>query len=224
MTAINNMTVLFKAQDKIEEAEPLLRESLELRRRVFGKDNPRTIVALVNMAACLRMLKRLDEAEPFLLDAMRVARTLDEDNYERLNVVLHMGYLREAQGELDEAETHFREVIRGRRKVFGDTHSYTIAEKSTLGEVLVKQAADPSMAVEARLEKLREAEPLLVEWGDWLLRHNDQVSEENRSKWVREALERIVSLYDAWDVLSPEAGKAEQAARWRAELDELPPS
>jgi hypothetical protein len=34
----------------------------------------------------------------------------------------------------------------------------------------------------------------------------------------RQALERIVKLYESWDSLAPGCGKDEQAAEWRAKL------
>jgi hypothetical protein len=93
---------------------------------------------------------------------------------------------------------------------------------SLLGEVLVEQATDASLAVEARMEKLRDAEPLLIESGDWLTRNADRIPQRVRAERLRQALERVVKLYELWHAAEPDAGHDARAAEWRAELENLP--
>jgi tetratricopeptide (TPR) repeat protein len=118
-----------------------------------------------------------------------------------------------------------REALDIRQSLFPDDHAGAWLRHDamgTLGEVLVRQAADPSMPAEDSLESLREAESLLVESGEWLVQNSDRVPERYRAERVRAALVRLVELYETWDTIAPDSGKAEQAARWQAELDELP--
>ncbi len=44
---------------------------------------------------------------------------------------------------------------------------------------------------------------------------------ERRNRHGREVLERIVELYEVWNTVAPDTGKAEQAAKWRTELEKL---
>ena len=90
---------------------------------------------------------------------------------------------------------------------------------SVLGESLAGQAADRSLTVAARIEKLREAEPLLLE-GYEGMKDNPEAPDERK----REALERIIKLYEAWDAAEPGQGYADQAAEWRAKLPTTQPA
>ncbi|MHC5023139.1 MAG: tetratricopeptide repeat protein [Planctomycetota bacterium] len=110
-----------------------------------------------------------------------------------------------------------------RRKLDDQPQSFRrYIEMSTLGEVLVARALDPSPDREQGRPDLREAESLLVESAEWLVQNSDQIPEGIRPKRIREALERLVRLYETWDTIAPDSGKAEQAARWQAELEKLP--
>ena len=93
---------------------------------------------------------------------------------------------------------------------------------SLLGDALVRQASEPSLAVEARMEKLREAEALLVESGGWLTQNGDRIPQQVRAERLRQALERVVKLYEFWHAAEPDAGHDARAAEWRAELENLP--
>ena len=84
---------------------------------------------------------------------------------------------------------------------------------SLLGGALAGQAtelvaSDPAAAQ----QKLLEAEPLLLEAYE---RIQPPPSFAIRK---REALERIVKLYEAWDTAEPGNGHAAKAAEWRAKL------
>jgi len=128
---------------------------------------------------------------------------------------------------LERAEQAARESLEIRRTVLPDGHPQVWLRynaMSMLGEVLVGQAADPSAAVGARIDKLAEAEPLLLQaWEN--LKDDPNVpppSATGGDSRTQAALERIVRLYECWDALAPDSGKAEQAAEWRAELENLP--
>jgi hypothetical protein len=40
-------------------------------------------------------------------------------------------------------------------------------------------------------------------------------------EYKRDALQRLVRLYEAWDALAPNTGKAAQATEWRRKLEAL---
>jgi serine/threonine protein kinase/tetratricopeptide (TPR) repeat protein len=124
---------------------------------------------------------------------------------------------------LERAEQAARESLEIRRTVLPEDHPQVWLRynaMSMLGEVLVGQAADPSAAIGPRIEKLREAEPLLVESGDWLTRNAERIPQQYRAERLRRALERVVELYEFWNTVVPDTGKAEQAAEWRAKLSD----
>ncbi len=71
------------------------------------------------------------------------------------------------------------------------------------------------------MEKLREAEPALVESGGWLTRNADRIPQQVRAERLRQALERVVKLYEFWHAAEPDAGYEAKAAEWRTELEKL---
>jgi hypothetical protein len=90
------------------------------------------------------------------------------------------------------------------------THWRTGDVKSRLGGALVSVAVtDPALNAGARLGKLAEAEALLVEGNAEL-----QQSQSAGSKYKRDALERLVRLYEAWN-------KPDKLAEWQQKLEEF---
>ncbi len=94
---------------------------------------------------------------------------------------------------------------------------------SVLGESLAGQSADRSLIPiyigTARIEKLREAEALLLEGHEGMKGHPDERK--------REDLQRIVDLYDAWHEAEPDPPQADydaQAVEWRAKVPESQPT
>ena len=91
---------------------------------------------------------------------------------------------------------------------------------SMLGEALVGQSLQQSIALRARIEKFREAEPLLL--GGYIGLKDDPraaagVGVGNLDP-KKSALARIVSLYEAWHAAEPEKGHDSNVAEWRSLL------
>ena len=89
---------------RLEEAEALLRESFETRRRVLGPSDPATLSALDAIAAVLKAQGRLDEASALLSEAVEMRTALDgaagKDNKfaaERLSSMNNLGSVLKAQ-------------------------------------------------------------------------------------------------------------------------------
>ncbi|MCH7701451.1 MAG: WD40 repeat domain-containing protein, partial [Planctomycetes bacterium] len=99
-------------------------------------------------------------------------------------------------------------------------HWQTKRTRGVLGECLTKQGADPSLALGARIEKLREAETILIELANAVL-DDDSASKDDKT----EAIQRVVDLYEAWHAAEPDDegdhgrdARATKAAEWRAKL------
>ena len=65
----------------------------------------------------------------------------------------------------------------------------------------------------ARIEKLREAEALLIEWAN-ALQGLDKTPEDRKT----EAIQRVVDLYEAWHTAEPDQACDAKAVVWRAKL------
>ena len=91
--------------------------------------------------------------------------------------------------------------------------------QSRLGfAILAVVVSDPDLPLDMRLSKIEEAQTFLLRGLDGL-----EKGDERPAKYRRYALERLVRLYEAWDELAPNTGKANQAAEWKRKLVELDP-
>jgi tetratricopeptide (TPR) repeat protein len=69
-TALNNLALLLKATNRLDEAEPLMRRALAIDEQSFGSDHPNFARDLNNLALLLQETNRLVEAEPLLRRAL----------------------------------------------------------------------------------------------------------------------------------------------------------
>jgi len=66
--------MLLRVQGKLEEAEPLFRESLDGRRRTLGDTHRSTLISINNLGMLLKAQGKLTETEAFSREAVRGAR------------------------------------------------------------------------------------------------------------------------------------------------------
>ena len=69
---LNNLAILYQAQGRYTEAEPLYKQSLAMTKRVFGQQHPHVATSLNNLAELYRTQGRYVEAEPLLKEALAI--------------------------------------------------------------------------------------------------------------------------------------------------------
>ena len=62
--------MLLKEQGKYDEAEPLYREALKVRRETLGDRHPDTLISINNFGGLLKNQGKYDEAEPLFREAL----------------------------------------------------------------------------------------------------------------------------------------------------------
>ncbi len=77
-TSFNNLALLYDAQGKYAEAEPLYKRSLAILLKALGPDHPNVATSLENYAALLRKLNRAAEAEPMEARAKAIRGKLEK--------------------------------------------------------------------------------------------------------------------------------------------------
>ena len=243
----NNLASTLYETGRIDEAIPLLERTLESLRAKLGDDHPDTLIARNNLATIYATVDRFDEAIPLLeqtlvaqrvklgdlhpmlhqfrrnlagiyesadreADAERVAREMteaagrrvprDDKDYSEALALLGSGLIH--QRRFAESEAPLRESLEIREQSQPET--WTTAEtRSLLGEAI------------AELGRFDEAEPLLLDGERGLAERAEAIPAESRDLVEREALTRLVALYEAW-------GKPDQAAEWRLKLPAAEPS
>jgi serine/threonine protein kinase/tetratricopeptide (TPR) repeat protein len=211
--------------DRPTDALPKYEAALAMRQRLYRGDHRDVATSLDQLARCLCLLDRPDEALLKHEAALAMWKRLPDSDTYIADSLSSLGLLHLQQGKYAQAESIVLECLAIREKALQpDSKGYwTLANaRSLLGGALAGQgAALIESDAPAAIARFSEAEALLVESGTWLIQNQNRINPEFRRVRSREALERIVTLYEAWDTAAPESGKAEQAALWRAELEKL---
>ncbi len=195
LLSMNNLGDVLRRLGRHDEAEPHLREAFERRKRRLGSDHPDTLVSIAGWAQLLLDQGRPGQAEPVLRDGLDAARRGDGSDALTASLLIMLGISLNDQGRHRDAEPVLRECLELRRRTLAGDHWLIPNTESNLGAALAGQ------------RRFEEAEPLLVDAYE-TLRDHARASPARR----RQALERVVALYEAW-------GKPDRAAEWRSRLD-----
>ena len=71
---LNNLARLLQAQGKLDEATPLFKESLAIRKKVFGDEHPDVGESLNNIALVLQAQSKYDEATPLYKESLAIKK------------------------------------------------------------------------------------------------------------------------------------------------------
>ncbi len=150
--SLNNLGVLYRAGGDLASAEPLLRESLALRRKLLGNEDKDVAVTLVGLARVLNDTGRADEAEPYIRESLAIRRkVLGEEHRETSVSKSELGWLLMRRGDLAAAEPLLREALAIDMKALGRDHPNTASSQGNLALLLMNKG------------DLAAAEPLLRE-------------------------------------------------------------
>ena len=69
---LNSLALLYYAQGKYEQAEPLLKRALTIRKKQFGPEHLNTATTLNNLAALYYSQGKYEQAEPLLKRALTI--------------------------------------------------------------------------------------------------------------------------------------------------------
>ena len=147
--AMNDLALLLKATNRLDEAELLMRQALAIDEQSYGPEHPNVAIRLNNLAMLLKATSRLSEAEPL----MRRALAIDEQSYgpDHPNVAIdlnNLATLLQATNRLSEAEPLMRRALAIDEQSYGPEHPMVAIRLNNLA--LLLQATN----------RLSEAEPL----------------------------------------------------------------
>jgi tetratricopeptide (TPR) repeat protein len=187
--ATQTLAELVYSEGRRAEAERLYREALEKYHHLGLMDRHHGPSSMRGLALVLKDRGKLDEAESLVREAMQALR--EPSREDEADGLVALGAILTAAGKAAEAEQPLREGLEIRRAVLPKGHRAAAEAESLLGGCLVA------------LRRYAEAEPLLVSSYEAL-----QQDDAAPPRVLREAHERLVQLYQAWD----KPGKAQE---WR---------
>jgi serine/threonine protein kinase len=199
-------------QGKYAEAEPLYREAIQRRRarRPPGhEDVVGPTASLGRLLADWPWAGRGAKSESRGPKAAVVERALEAERVLRESLEFRLTRTNApAEVRVFTIDQSGGERLKSRKPSGGTAPAWRIGDtQSRLGAAVLSVAVtDPALTGEARHAKFVEAESLLLEGNEAL-----QEDAKADDTYKRDALERLIRLYDAWQ-------KPEQAADWRAAL------
>ena len=138
------------AQAQYSKVEPLLRKSLDVRRRLLGEGHFVTATAYHNLGSVLMNQGRYDEAEPQYRKALAIKQnTIGEDHPSTAAAYNELAINSSFQGRFADAEALARKALAVRLRGEGEDHPATAVSYNGLAAALNNEG------------KFVEAEPLL---------------------------------------------------------------
>jgi eukaryotic-like serine/threonine-protein kinase len=221
--------------------EPLYREALAMRRKLFGNTHRVVDDFLGEFARLLYRQGKLAETEAVYRDELAMERKLSGEQHAFVaNSLMLLAEVLREERKLSEAETSAREALVIRRRVLSNDDPDLAATLAELALILLAREkfadAEPfareCLAIREKklpddwrtfntrsllggsllgLKKYAEAQPLLISAYDGMKQREEKIPLEGKSR-LQEALQRLVQLFERWD-------KLEQAATWRQKLE-----
>lgn len=156
ITALNNLALTLKKQQKLAEAKPLYDASLAASESTYGPEHPLTLNAMGNVASLVQAMGNHVEAHALYLETIEAQRrVLGADHPDVISTLHNLATLAQVRERYDEAEAYFREALAAAERVHGPDKPETATIGASLGALLLK--------LNRGAESLREAEPLLLD-------------------------------------------------------------
>jgi tetratricopeptide (TPR) repeat protein len=204
---MKDLAVSLEMTGRLNEAEKLERDALEIQRRVLGNDHPDTLTSMNNLAFTLRREGRYPEAEQLFREALDIRRrVLGNDHPATAGSMSNLAITLAREGRYPEAEQLFREALDMQTRILGDDHLQTVHSRQSLAGTLMREGRYGD--AEIVLRKILDVQDHvsgkdLADVFDRLgtcLAHQGQFAEAE--KWMREAIDKAVL------VLGPESREA----------------
>ena len=102
---LETLATFYRTQDRHDEAEPLYRELVEMRRRTLPERHSWIVRALIFFSVTLNTQQRYVESEPLLRECLEIRRDrLEPNNWLIRNTMSLLGESLTGQGRYEEAE------------------------------------------------------------------------------------------------------------------------
>ncbi len=199
-TSLNELGLVYSAQDKYAEAEPLFRRALAIREKALGPDHADVARTLNNLAALHRLQNQPAEAEPLIRRALGILeKALGPEHPEVAGTLNNLAGRYRDRGKFAEAEPLFKRSLAIREKVLGPEHPDLT--KTLLG--MAAFYADQGKYAEAEpllerslaiLEKAKAFGPNYPNVPEVLTRYAELLRKTNREAKAREMESRATAL------------------------------
>jgi serine/threonine-protein kinase len=135
----------------LDEAQRIFERAVDVRSRVLGPDDPKTLQSMNVLGNILVRAGRFGAGIQVFRETLeRERRSLSADHDETLNTMNDLAFWLGVMGHWREAEKLHRDVLERRRRRYGEVHGETVWSVNDLGVILMREG------------RYAEAEPLLA--------------------------------------------------------------
>ncbi|QJX00764.1 CHAT domain-containing tetratricopeptide repeat protein [Frigoriglobus tundricola] len=121
--SLSNLALTYYAHEKYEAAEPLFKDALEMRKRLFQGDHPSVADSLNDLAGMYNAQRRYGAAEPLFKAALDMRRRLFRGDHAGVaNSLNNLAALYNAQKKYGAAEPLFKEALDMHRRLYKGDH------------------------------------------------------------------------------------------------------
>jgi eukaryotic-like serine/threonine-protein kinase len=198
LSSMYNLADADQLAGRLDESIALREEVVRLQTAKLGPNSRETMVAKNNLGFALLQQNKFAEAETFLREDLPSVRAhLAADDLALAGRLHYLALAFLLEEKFTEAEPLARESLEIRQKRIPENF-HTFSSQSALGGALLGQ------------KRYREAEPLLISGYEGIKEHLGKFPAP-RNLFLRQALERLVQLYEA-------TSQPENAAQWKKTL------
>ena len=139
--SINNLAELYRIQGNYPDAQPLLIESIEMRKRLLGENHPDVAQSLNNLAAFYVIQGNYSEAEDYFFQALDLWKIhLGEEHEEIATILNNIAEVYREQGRYAESEKMHIKALNMRQSLFGEKHDDVAQSLDNLAVIYENQA------------------------------------------------------------------------------------
>jgi tetratricopeptide (TPR) repeat protein len=132
--------VILHTDGRSREAEELLVQVLEIRKRALGDEHPETLMAMDNLATVLGCQGKYEAAEAMSRQTLLLEETvLGREHPSTLTAMSNLALVLDSRGNYEAAEVMNRQTLLLSETVFGHEHPSTLRTMSNLALVLGRQ-------------------------------------------------------------------------------------
>ena len=140
---LNSLGLLYVAQARYSDAEPLYQRSLKIRERNLGADDINVASSLNNLAYLYNQMGRFSEAAPLFKRSLEIReKRLGLDHIDVALALNNLGYFYQSLGRYNDAEPLYNRSLAIRERRLGNMHPTVAQSLNNLADVKRKQGRD----------------------------------------------------------------------------------
>ncbi len=132
--ALNSLGNALNRSGKSKEAEPILLQALEIRKKALGPEHPDVAVSLNNLGILYENMGDYPQAAPYKLLALEIRRkALGPEHPDVAASLNNLGVLYDNMGDYAKAEPYYLQALEIRKKALGPEHPDVAQSHNNLG-------------------------------------------------------------------------------------------